>query len=785
MSGSTEITSFPAVLGGPDSALPLPGTEKVLAYLGESGKEIFIQPADDAQVLCNGAPLAASRWLRDGDMIGLGETRFLVKKDAGKLVFSAVQKTHIPVLTPPAERPGAAPAAIQPEDFKPGALVGANRRLGGLRPGFIAGFILFLVLGIAAVYLFRAQPVSISVDPIPDSMIVDGFPVRFELGGRKMLWPGTYTLRAEKQGYYDLVQSFEVNGEEPDLFFQMEKLPGRLKIATLEGAEVLVDDVLMGNAPLEPLELTEGPYRITARAPRYREFSTDIELPGAGEVTEIELPLEPLWAPVNVRSKPDGATVLVNGKKLGKTPVKADLLEGNHRLELTRAGYKPYRARFKVTAQEELTLPVAELIPSDGNLVLNSKPEGASATVNGVFRGLTPLEVALKPGQSYAVGLTKAGYSNASQQVTIQSGKRSEVNLVLEPVMGDVKLTVWPPDAELYVDGELQEKAEGVHRLTALPHQLEIRKPGFVPWSREVTPKPDVVSALDVTLETVAAAKKAAIKDVYTNGQGHEMRLIRPGKMTMGASRREAGRRANEVLREVTLSRPFYVATKQVTNGQYAAFDKEHDSGIISGQSLALANQPAVRLEWSSAVQYCNWLSKQEGLSPFYIKRNGAWVPAQPLSNGYRLLTEAEWAWIARYPEGGDKGMKYPWGMRLPVGENSGNFADASASAVLPGVLQNYKDGHAATAPVGSFPANPLGLYDLGGNAAEWVHDFYGLRGVPGQDQDPLGPDTGSYHVIRGSSWMHSTITELRYSFRDYGKEPRPDLGFRVARYLE
>ncbi len=51
--------------------------------------------------------------------------------------------------------------------------------------------------------------------------------------------------------------------------------------------------------------------------------------------------------------------------------------------------------------------------------------------------------------------------------------------------------------------------------------------------------------------------------------------------------------------------------------------------------------------------------------------------------------------------------------------------------------------------------------------------------------RDPLGPDTGDYHVIRGSSWMNGTITELRLTFRDYGTDGRPDLGFRIARFAE
>ena len=49
----------------------------------------------------------------------------------------------------------------------------------------------------------------------------------------------------------------------------------------------------------------------------------------------------------------------------------------------------------------------------------------------------------------------------------------------------------------------------------------------------------------------------------------------------------------------------------------------------------------------------------------------------------------------------------------------------------------------------------------------------------------PLGPAAGEYHVIRGASWMHGTITDLRLSFRDYGIDGRPDLGFRIARFAE
>jgi formylglycine-generating enzyme required for sulfatase activity len=69
---------------------------------------------------------------------------------------------------------------------------------------------------------------------------------------------------------------------------------------------------------------------------------------------------------------------------------------------------------------------------------------------------------------------------------------------------------------------------------------------------------------------------------------------------------------------------------------------------------------------------------------------------------------------------------------------------------------------------------------------SEWVHDFYGSVGSnDGAEVDPLGAQDGQFHTIRGSSWSHGSVSELRLSFRDFGEEPRDDVGFRVARYLE
>ena len=120
----------------------------------------------------------------------------------------------------------------------------------------------------------------------------------------------------------------------------------------------------------------------------------------------------------------------------------------------------------------------------------------------------------------------------------------------------------------------------------------------------------------------------------------------------------------------------------------------------------------------------------------------------------------------------------------MPPG--AGNFADRRAQPLVAQVLADLDDGFAATAPVGSFAANPLGFFDLGGNVAEWTHDLYTVQPAGSVAAvDPAAAGAGALRVIRGSSWQHSGVTELRLAFRDYGDGKRNDLGFRIARYAQ
>jgi formylglycine-generating enzyme required for sulfatase activity len=225
---------------------------------------------------------------------------------------------------------------------------------------------------------------------------------------------------------------------------------------------------------------------------------------------------------------------------------------------------------------------------------------------------------------------------------------------------------------------------------------------------------------------------------------------------------------------------------REVSNKEFKQFLASHDSGAFNGQRLSLEDYPVVQVTWEQAALFCNWLSAQESLPPVYVKKGNRLVAAEPIGTGYRLPTEAEWEYCARFIKN-QATLKYPWGNQFPPTSPSGNYGDASAKKLLPAVIENYNDGYPATAPPGKFEANDLGLYDLGGNVAEWCHDFYTIYTYNSSvvDVDPTGPPQGDHHVFKGASWKHASMSKLRLAYRDYSNTKRPDLGFRICRYSQ
>ncbi|MCL2179895.1 MAG: SUMF1/EgtB/PvdO family nonheme iron enzyme [Treponema sp.] len=257
---------------------------------------------------------------------------------------------------------------------------------------------------------------------------------------------------------------------------------------------------------------------------------------------------------------------------------------------------------------------------------------------------------------------------------------------------------------------------------------------------------------------------------------------IQGGTFLMGSPANEAGRQGFETQRQVTVS-SFVMRVNPVTVGEFRRFvtanryrtEAERGDGgdIWTGSQWVRRsnadwrnpnftqtdNHPVVLVSWNDAIQYCNWLSTQEGLTPVYTinRTNVTW---NRNASGYRLPTEAEWEYACR----GGTTTAYNTGANITT--NQANF-------------NNTLQG---TTSVGNYAANQYGLHDMHGNVAEWCWDWHGAY-LTGAQTNPAGASVSSHRVLRGGCWL-SEIEYTRSALRE-GDTPANRssiVGFRIVR---
>jgi formylglycine-generating enzyme required for sulfatase activity len=688
-----------------------------------------------------------------------------------------------------AEKDPAPITAIEPSAFQPldAATAKPPKQRNPMRWVLIGSGLAFALV---MAFLLSARSLQLLViSENPAEVAVSGLALPF--GERYLLRPGDYGVSVRAEGYHPLDTTVTVDERDSQTVeLVLQPLPGRITIDTQPpGARVLIDGESVGTTPLQDLPVEAGEHVLQVQAERYLPLEQPFAVSGRNIQQQLDLVLEPAWAEVSVDSVPPGAAILVDGESAGTTPAVVEILQGERQLILQLETYADWSQDLEVEAGAAQDLGQITLQPAAGLLELDSVPAGANVTLNGEFQGQTPLTLEVSPGRSHRLAVFKPGYRRHSDTIELPAAGRDSRTVRLKAQLGEVRFDISPSNAMLRVNGKPRGRGSQTLSLPAVEHRVEVVLEGHAPVRKRVTPRPGLQQLVAVTLKTEQEARRARIKPEITTSLGQTMLLFNPTEagmadFTMGASRREPGRRANEVLHPVALRREFYLSTTEVTNAQFRQFYPSHNSGQIESQSLNREHQPVVQVSWQQAASFCNWLSAREGLPPFYRETNGIVTGFNPSATGYRLPTEAEWAWAARAD--GDKLRKFPWGDTFPPTVAVENYADNTSAFVTGRILNGYKDGYVVSATVASLTPNQKGLYDLGGNVAEWVHDVYGIPSANGSIQtDPLGPQNGDNYVIRGASWSHSKIAQLRLSHRDYGQAGRDDVGFRIARYAE
>ena len=794
--GKLSGLELPVRVGGTNqNGIVIPGIadDQLVAIIALADGHAYIQPAESSLTFFhNDVRLTDSAWLKSGDRVQIADS-ILSWEVQGDRVLISVQPHQLDTvqLRPPEKGPATPPNDSLPVPEKDPVAGGRKR----LRRSVIA---LVSTLALIAIYLLTATSVVIKVEPAVADVSLSGFPPAISFGGSYLAFPGQYQLNITAPGYAPLDTELDVNmGPPVNLAYVLDELPGVITITTdpLVDIQLFVDEMEIPANPQGKYEIGRGGHSLRVESLRYLPQQLEIKVNGYAAEQAFEMVLEPAWAVVSIASTPDGAEVLVDGSALGFTPIHAEILQGQHEFRLQKPGFKPVILFRPVTVGLDFSLGEIQLQPVDGRLTVNSVPTGASILIGGKFLGVTPQTLELAAEMDHKLSLSKTGYKTTRQGFRLAPDEEQLIEVRLEVEYGTVFLKLQPAGATLLINGKKSTQGSGRLRLQTRKNTLLVSKPGYVSQQLTVTPQAGTSQNLNISLVTEqqqqVQQQEAATPDLLTTPVGQTLELVKAeGSFQMGASRRDAGRRANESRRLVILQQPFYLAQKEVTNAEFRRFKPKHDSGRIDSAALNGESQPVVNVSWDDAARYCNWLSKQQGLPMAYREEGGHMLAVSPMTTGYRFPTEAEWAWVARRL-GFEKEQRYAWQGGFPPAAKSGNYADARIADTLADVVPNYDDGYRGTAPVGSFPAWPRsstgGFYDMGGNAAEWMHDYYAV--YPGESAklvtDPMGPATGKHHVVRGASWRHGNITELRLSYRAYSSKPRYDLGFRIARYAE
>jgi formylglycine-generating enzyme required for sulfatase activity len=275
-----------------------------------------------------------------------------------------------------------------------------------------------------------------------------------------------------------------------------------------------------------------------------------------------------------------------------------------------------------------------------------------------------------------------------------------------------------------------------------------VRTPGNAPaGSPDETgvPIPEAESAGGCPKETGAPVKMA-----LDCGDGATLELVEipAGTFIMGSPESEARRGDDEVQHRVTLTQSFYMGTHEVTQAQYRAIMGTNPSGFRGD------NLPAERVSWEDAAEFCLRLPEKTGRT-------------------VRLPTEAEWEYACR------AGTTTPFNTGSTISTDQANYHGGDRNEV-------YWD---ETVPVGWYPPNAWGLYDMHGNVLEWCSDWHGGYDI-GNSVDPQGAATGMYRVVRGGWWdRESGSRYCRSAWRGAGDTGSDSyvrarvgvVGFRVA----
>jgi len=518
------------------------------------------------------------------------------------------------------------------------------------------------------------------------------------------------------------------------------------------GAKVIADTQTLGITPLEQGKLLPGSYVLRVEHPHFEPVREKIVVQ-RGDALERSVTLERAYGTLRLVSNPRGAAIRLNGE-LQEVVTPATLehqLAGIYDVELSLDGRSSVRERLELQRGARATLSGELERVAVARLMLDLTPDDAQVEIVG-FPGVYEPKMKLPPG-TYELAVSREGYATARQSLRLPPGS-TRIPISLQRLRGQLSVSVSPSDAQIKVvaGGETLVYSQPLSLPTGRVRVIA-NKRGFRSTTKSVElGTSGVTVALSLDAYEVRVGRK--FRDTLVGGgQGPELVVLAAGSFRMG-DLLNVGDADERPVHRVALQAPFAIGLREVSRQEWALQFAQTSAPID-------AQLPVTNVGRDEIESYLGWLSQVSG-------------------GRYRLPSEAEWEFAAR------AGSDALYGVTQSQSDLCAyaNVADATmARTFADWVALDCDDGYLRLAPTGSFAPNAYGLFDVIGNASEWLgdcwHDSY--KGAP-TDGRAWGNRCSAW-VARGGSW-DTVADNLRVSFRTRVTRADKELGFRVAKDL-
>jgi hypothetical protein len=337
------------------------------------------------------------------------------------------------------------------------------------------------------------------------------------------LWPGSYTISAERAGYQKYTSTTTVSGSSRSSVY-CKLVPetsgnGLYVVSTPAPASVYLDGVLKGETPLMLNDTASGSHTLQVRRSGYSEWISAVEVPESGTKTVsaiLNQSASDLSRGISISSNPGGATVILDSLRKGVTPLTLNTVtDGIHVLEIEYPGYTSWKSTVDVpkTGMKEIAVNLT-LKPgsSPGWIAVSSDPCNALVTLDGVYVGRTPANSSLNldfvAAGDHAIGLELPGYILYSTNATVLPNLISAVNATLIPVSvsgplanGTLSVTSDPAGATISVDNRsIGMSPLDVHDIAPGNHLVTMGREGYENYSTSILVSAGTTSNVSATL---------------------------------------------------------------------------------------------------------------------------------------------------------------------------------------------------------------------------------------------------------------------------------------------